>query len=585
MRPRRALLGLLITSFPALSCGGPSPSPVHVAAAPVSAAPCAPAPPISSAAAPPAAVPFPDAAERKALFNDLVAATRKYHLFSEHATKALNHRWEDHLPELERAFADARDPSALRDALSRFGNNLRDGHCGYHPKENGDALELGLRLDVEWISGKPRFYVAEVKAEELRAKVRPGDIVLSANGVPADQLLTAHALRSRATSPRRLASDIAAYLTERSTNTSATAEGTREVYRFEHRAGGNVDAELTWRGVGSPVSDKLKEELMMDGVADDGSIVYDAPTCARDLREPKYGPSYKLTARGLRVCVYTSDRAPYDAYPIVRHYSFRYLNFFTGVVRPAYLNPPFSRGIVSDYHLLSRTLRGLPKARGIILDIRDNVGGQDGEWFLDWYAPGPYTDIFTRIPQLPDYADLEFRKRVQNLGDDPEWLPWYQAEVAKLPPNEPIRKIYQCYNNSCPAERRMTPAHGLVAAPVALLVGPQTGSAAAHFAMTFDENNFGPLIGDVTGASFTLYRYESPIKTQGDVDWGTMLFALTSERSGKTGETVEGKTPQIDYPVERTFERAALWDEDLVEKALEGFRTYRFPKYTTRLGP
>lgn len=575
---------LLLAALSTLACGGPPPPAPHAAAPALSSTPPCPTA-AASTAPPPTPPPFPDASERKALFNELVAATRKYHIFSEHATRAFNDRWDDHLPELESAFAQATQPALLRDALSRFGNSLRDGHAGFQPTENGEDLELGLRLEVEWVQGSPRFYIAEIKADTLRTSLHPGDILVSAAGIPADQLLSVHALRSRATSHRRLANDIAVYLTMRSTATSATVEGSEETYRFQHRDGGNIDIALRWRKVIYPPREELLQAQSGEGIADDGSIIYNATQCAPDLREPNYGAAYKLSARGLRLCVYTSGQAPYDAYPIVRHYSFRYLGFFKGLVRPAYLNPPYSRGIVSDYYLLSRTLRERRNTRGIILDLRDNMGGQDGEWFLDWYAPGPYTDIYTSIPQLPDYADAEFRKRVINLGDDPEWFPWYQQQIAKLPRGEPVRKMYQCVDAACGMERRLTPSHGLLAVPVALLVGPQTGSAAAHVAMIFDENDFGPLIGDVTGASFTLYRLEHPVKTGGGVEWGTMRFALTSEMSGKTGATIEGKTPQIDYPVERTFERQVHWDEDLVAAALQGFRSYRFPKHAGRLGP
>jgi hypothetical protein len=413
----------------------------------------------------------------------------------------------------------------------------------------------------------------------------PGDIVISAENIPSDKILATHALRSRATSFRRMADHIATYLTKRRTTISTTKEGNEAPYRFRHRAGGEVDVKLSWKKVVEKPAPEQKEEFSHDGVTDDGNIIYDGKLCARDLREPSYG-SYRLVATGQRVCIYTSDQAPYDAFPIVRHYSFRYLGFFKELVRPAYYNPPFSRDILADYYIVSRMLRERPRTRGIILDVRDNRGGQDGEWFLDWYAPAAYTDVFTRIPQLADYADQAFRERVVNLGgNDEDWLPWYQKQVAKGRPGEPVKRLYQCSDSSCGEERRLTPAHGLIAAPVALLVGPNTGSAAAHFALIFDENDFGPLIGDVTAASFTVYRLEFPVKTRRGLDLGKMLFALTSEMSGKTGTSIEGQTPHIDYPVERTFERAALWDEDLINAAIKAFKAYPFPKRTTPLGP
>lgn len=579
-RPLRAplrLAGAALALLAALSCGG-APPPSSSSPPPAAAAPCPPSAPSASSSAAAAPAPFPDAGERKALFDELVAAARKYHVFSEHPRKNLGWRWEDDLPALERAFAEAADLPALRDALSRFGNSLRDGHAGYSTGEPPGPIDLGLRLAAEWIQGAPRFHVAEVKDERLRASIKPGDIVTSANGVPGDRLLSAHMLRSRGTSFRRIADDVAGYLAARSTDASATCEGAEERWTFQHRDGGQIEARLTWRK--SPPPPEAEED---EPEAKDGSLLYEATRCGPDLREPDYGP-YKLTAKGKRVCLYTSDRAPYDAYPILRHYSFRYLGFFKGTVRPAYLNPPYQRDVIMDYHLLTKVLRQRPRTRGIILDLRDNFGGNPGEWFLDWYAPGPYLNIFTRIPQLPEYADPEFRKRVINLGDDEDWFPWYQRQLAATAPGAPVINTYNC-PDPCGTERRLTPAHALVAAPVALLVGPTTGSAAAHFALIFDENDFGPLVGDITGASFTVFRLEHPVRTRRGLDLGTMTFALTSEISGKTGEPIEGRAPHIDYPIERTFERAAQWDADHVAAAIRSFKEYRFPKHATRLGP
>ncbi len=75
--------------------------------------------------------------------------------------------------------------------------------------------------------------------------------------------------------------------------------------------------------------------------------------------------------------------------------------------------------------------------KGLILDLRDNRGGNDPEWFLDWYAPAPYADVFTSVRVYPDYDDPTFRKRVVNVDDD--WYKWYRKATAGLPPWTSVR--------------------------------------------------------------------------------------------------------------------------------------------------
>ena len=105
--------------------------------------------------------PFPDAEARQTLFSDLVAAVRKYHLFSELTRKNLGRKWEDDLPALETSFARATDERSLAEALWRFDNSLHDGHLWYSPPERvgrGDHLVLGLTIAPEWVNGAPRYY-------------------------------------------------------------------------------------------------------------------------------------------------------------------------------------------------------------------------------------------------------------------------------------------------------------------------------------------------------------------------------------------------------------------------------------------
>jgi hypothetical protein len=546
------------------------------------AAPAAPAPDAGPA--------FPDEGERRAIFVRLVEAVRAYHVFSANTRQNLGRRWEDDLPELEKAFASAADDATLRDVLGRFSASLHDGHLSYSPPERagrGDHLTLGVTLDAEWVDGKPRYYVAALDARVAHAapELRVGDLVVSAAGAPGDALARTHALRSNENNWRGIASDVGRYLTSRSTARSATSAGTEEAWVFRHRApragGGasDVTVRLTWQKeawAGEGEDGEPSEESVTD-------IDYAPHHCSLDLPDRAYPASYRLKSHGRFYCLYASDKAPYDAYPIVRHYSVYYQPLGNFTVAPRFLLPNTEWQVSAEYYALSAQLRALPRVRGVILDLRDNLGGNDPEWFLDWYAPAPYTDFFTNVRLYAEYADPAFRKRVDNVGDD--WYRWYQRASAGMETGAEVRRPFKCQNAECAGDNRFTPAHGLVSVPMALLVGPGCMSSCAHITQVFDENDFGPLIGEPTAASYTSQRFAYPVVTKAGLDLGTIRLGLSSDTSGKSGAPLEGATVHIDYPVERTFEGRDQWDAALVDAAVRAFREFRFPKRVAKLGP
>lgn len=297
----------------------------------------------------------------------------------------------------------------------------------------------------------------------------------------------------------------------------------------------------------------------------------------------RYPGGYRLRSHGRFYCLYVSDRAPYDAYPIVRHFTVHYSHLGNMSVFPRYILPDTGWQVSAEYFNLSLALRALSHVKGIILNLRDNRGGNDPEWFLDWYAPAPYADMFTSVRVYPDYDDPAFRKRVVNVDDD--WYRWYRKATVGVAAGSDVRRPFKCVNDDCSGDNRFAPAHGLLAVPVALLVGPECMSSCAHMAHIFDENDFGPLIGEPTAASYTSQRLTYPVKTRAGLDLGAIRLGLSRDSSGKTGEPLEGFTVHIDYPVERTFEGRDSWDARLVDVAVRAFREYKFPRRVAKLGP
>ncbi len=572
------LAGLgVILCLPALwQCGAAPAAPIPVAVAcPPTAVPAVPAASVTAGAA---ALPLPDAGERAALFADLVGAVRKYHMFSAVLAKSLGRRWDDDLPALESAFASAETEPLLRDALGRFGASLHDAHCVYSAEKQGERLRSDVALDVEWIGGAPRFYLAST-SPALGPEARPGDVVVSLNGVPAERFLEENMLRSSGNTRRRIAEDLAAWVGHRFTMESSTRAGDTERLVLRHRdGGGELPLTITWKP--DPIRPPLEDDPAHAAFDD---IDYARARCAPDLRDVDYGGGYRLSAHGKLFCLYTSTKAPFDAHPIVRHFSFRYSGAFQRKpLYPAYIEPGTAYQVEADHHALRALLRAGPRVAGLILDLRNNRGGNDSRWFLDWYAPGPYVDTFLRVPRLADWSDPQFKARVENLDD--AWTTWYPA-AEKAAAGPFLRRPFFCENAACSGDNRQVPAHGVVDAPVALLVGPGCGSACAAVALVFDENDYGPLIGEPTGASYTTYRLQYPVRTRAGRELGTLGLALSHDESGKTGEDFEGRDVHVDYPVARTFDGRARWDAELVAAAVRSFHEFKFPRRTAKLGP
>ena len=94
--------------------------------------------------------PYPDAEERRALYQELISAVRKYHVFSAQTAANLGLDWEDSLKRLEPFFIEAQDLPSLREVLDRLAGSLHDVHLGYDPGLPGEPLRLGLTLEESW---------------------------------------------------------------------------------------------------------------------------------------------------------------------------------------------------------------------------------------------------------------------------------------------------------------------------------------------------------------------------------------------------------------------------------------------------
>jgi C-terminal processing protease CtpA/Prc len=496
-----------------------------------------------------------DEAARLALFETLAAAIAERHVFSE-TTWSVNfgRTWSSRLPGLRELFREARDADALEGALTRLGNSLHDPHAVYNSPRRPRRITLPLTLDVEWVAGSPRYYVVETRDAATGAQLLPGDVLVEADGVPAEALLETHFDALRGNQWFTLAVDLARWLTDRERTVSEAREGRESRYVFRRRSGESTPISVTvsWRAAeGGAEASADWPEYDLD---------WGSGRCAgRAPRE--YGP-YSLSGHGLNFCVYTSNVAPFRDYPIVRYVSFLYTDH-DGSGRDV-------RDVVrADGHNLSAQLARHPGTRGVIVDLRDNRGGNNPYWFLDWFAPRPFGGHWRQTRLHPDVA-----ARLRARGDDEEVTLYERALASSAPDGFTPRRPFICGAVGCDAPNTYSPSRRATTLPVALLVGPTCMSACDTFASTWAVERLGPVIGEATSAATSPERFPYPIPSADGRDLGFVILSY-GRALAADGSLAEGATLPLTDPVARTFENRARYDALLVTQAIAALRRAR----------
>jgi hypothetical protein len=512
-----AVIGLLVAG-----CVAERPAPVVSQAAPVKAA---------------------EAQESIVLFEHLVSTVRRYHVFSSNTEKNLGKSWEDDLPRLRDQFRRATTERALTTALFHFVNSLHDAHCQFHPKERGERLGLSLTVGAERVDDQIRFYVDRVNDPELAKTFAPGDVVVSIDGVPAGELLRANDLASNMNSWDNIARSVATYLTRRSSYATTVTPGTTSSWRVRPRRGGpEKSATLHWRQTDSA------------GEGADFALDYDNADCA-NADPADYGGGYRLTARGYRACIYTSTEPRYRDYPVVRHVSFMYDQL---------------HGVEVDHQIIGKALAALPNAKGIVLDLQDNGGGMNPNFFLDWWADKPYVDRETHVVLADELLHRQpggphvnyMNKAIRRWYEDA-----LRAKNAKQRFSPP--RPFMCQPDTCNWDNVYRPRHRVTTLPVALLVGPSCASSCDSFAWQFDRSDLGPIVGRRPAAGFTVHRASFEVVPKpGALSIGSFDLAASYDTAPGDADSLEGRAITLDVPIDRTFENRATYDKLLVDGAI-----------------
>jgi C-terminal processing protease CtpA/Prc len=513
-------------------------------------------PPAAAEVRPPAtdAAHFPDLAERRALFDALVSDVRKYHVFSVATAKALGHTWEEDVPELRRDFEEAVDEDHLSVALTRFVNSFHNPHCGYAGPDLAPAGKTtGFEVESEWRGGAAHFYVSAIKDPALKDKLAVGDEIASFDGIPSAEIPRRLHWMSHDNNWRGIAHHVAWALAG-PYFTRLRKVGSRSTYVFEKRATHErVTLELPWAPWTAPAA---SEESL------DNSGVDYATTSCTGLPDRAYGAGYELVARGQKLCIYASRAPGYRDYPIIRQFSYHYVDdAFKEFAK---------HGIRADHEVQKRELDRL-HPKGVLLDLRDNGGGNNTHWFMDWYAPGPYVGDFFAVRLHPDFDTKEKLAPAHLPNED-----FVLEQLAKRRPGQEFTdpRPCQCKGDVCDWDNRYTPSHRITKAPIALLVGPGCVSACDAIALYFSRERFGPLVGEPPASGTTNNRLDRFVVLPGGRKFGRLRLAFTYELDGKTKERMEGVPTPVDVPLDRTFDNRATYDRQLVDAAIGAFATY-----------
>jgi hypothetical protein len=476
-----------------------------------------------------AGTPFIGEPARGLAFDTLVDDIKRLHVFTPRTSENLGRKWEDELPALRKEALKADTAPKLAVAFTHLANALHNPHVSYSPPQRLTSVTNGVKLETEWSEGRVRFYVAKPVGG-----LNAGDILLSADGEDGAQLLERHANESNMNQWRGIARGVARWLTTR----AVMPEGGKSVWVVQDRnSGGPRTVEIGWTGD------------LPGGGATEQKLDYEGDTCA-GLPDRGYG---KIIARGQNLCVYAGK----PGYPVVRHFSFNYGGGSLDAMQ---------HSVRAEHENLVRALGTLGNLKGLIVDLRDNSGGNNPNWILDWYAPAPYVDRFVRV-KLP--AAKDEAKVLQLLGNG-RWVTGYRAALKARQPGDDFAppRTFFCKDDDCAWDNRYEPAHPVTKAPVALLVGPGCVSSCDSVAFTFKENDFGPLIGEPTASAYTTQRLTWPVTLQSGQAFGSIALAFSDEVSGKTHLSIESVPLEPTKLIEPTFETAATYDGLLVDAAI-----------------
>ena len=485
--------------------------------------------------------------ERLDLFDDLVAAARENHYFSKNVELNLGFQWENELPKLKQEFADASDKYELMNAIKHFQGSLHNVHCRYNVPDRPKTYELPFNVGSELSHDEWRFYIKKLNDQSLNGKIKLGDYIVTVDGISILEFIQMHIHDSWKETRQGVMQDLAYFIAHRSVPPDLPVEGKKSILEFKTRTTGNTY--------------KLSFDWSVEKNKYESWPKYD-PNTYKGLEPSKYG-SYSIVERGQNFCVLMSNDPKYISYPIIYFQSFSYCGGYE-------VNNMYTLGMESDYFILKKWVSQSKNIKGLILDLRDNGGGNNPNYFLDWFAPNNYPGEYNSWI----LSELLYNKRKDSTRPCDVW---YDQQYLNKKKEQKLSEKAPFFIYDDPNwDNVYTPKHRIFTYPIAILSGPKCVSSCDSFVLAFKENRFGPIIGEPPASSYSNCSEYSIYTRKNKMYLGTIGFTEFKCTSGVNGEAIEGKLLEPDYPIYETFENKDVYDKLLVDKAIDALKSYKF---------
>ena len=486
------------------------------------------------------------------LFEANVDEIRRTHYAHDHVYQQLGWTWDQHLERLEGEFEDAETSRELVVALTRLNNSLHNPHCRFRTGMPQKQLYPGLTVGMEWVDDEPVFFAEEVYDSELEDRISPGMIVAAIEDVEADDFLREFALYSNANNRFAMADELSRiYFSRRHTNETLTEVGERETWTWEDRdSQERVDVEMEWRvfegetrGGGDEQSPEASESEMDE-----------EPQCS-GVASRQYPEGYELVEVGENFCLYASDHPEYRAYPILRHHSFWYGGD--------------DAAVEADYELLEASLDAMSALEAVMIDLRDNAGGNNPNTFVDWWTTETYVDQLVRYRLVPEFTTAQDLEQTNLFGPH---IGHYLEFVEEMEPTDELSPpvAFFCQEDTCKWDNSYSSEHQVTDHPFVLLIGPRCASSCEAFTMLLHEHDLTTTVGEPMSASSTIFRHNIAVEhPETREPLGELCVGFSDEVSSVTGETIEGRPLEPDVYLPRRFDNRERYDELLIDAGIE----------------
>jgi hypothetical protein len=495
---------------------------------------------------------------RAALFDTILARSERRDATSPAKNRALSFDPFDEMRSLRDTVIEADTEEALFYALTRLSHSRRNRHLSLALVPGGlrlpdsagvttwgvpapPALQAPVRILPDY-GDEGGYFVADVPSDPaLAPEVRPGDRVLSVNGIPVAEYEAAvrpyHRYSTLISLRWKIAEDMARY-------SAAYPPALRnEALRLRVRR--------------------------LDGT----EVGYELPFLSPDdivwqrVSEPHY-PGFEVVRSTPTWDLWLPEGEAVDGAPMVLvWYGFR-------------------ETMLPDVDtLVALGAREGLLDRPMVIDVTRSRGGTLGAYAVQRLQPRPFRTIFGNVrlsDAIPPFvaskrADFEAGTindgGVQETMDDGSWLmEWLDEDVM------PALASGDAYSNAVPfkgahaskdSDGLLEPAPVHFRGPVAIISGPSGGSHLDQFNALFADNGLGPLVGMTAGGFSNTWEWEEVLTFPGTEQPVVGYMYDIGHTIRPNGEVLEGNPAEVDEWIPLTAAGHADYYARMLRAALD----------------